>query len=472
MVEFEGRILDTRESGAPGETQPSHRRLEDRLRGLLRRHHVPGAQLVIRGGREPVAIELGELEHGRGEEVTRGAAFPVGSITKAFTATLAMMLVADGDIELDGPISEHLPAIRDLGGRLTLRHLLSHTSGLASGPSSEEVTAASLWRYVVDHCHRRNLVVAPGTAFSYSNLGYVLVGHLVEMVTGMSWWEAMESILLRPLGIEPVFVAGAAPRAPACPIASGHAVHAGAGRTRPVRQSLAPAEAPAGGLALSAESLAAFGAIHAPGEGGRPPILPPAVAAEMRRAAPSAEPFGLADGWGLGLAVFRSGETTWFGHDGNGDGTACYLRVDPIGGRVVALTSNASTGFGMWQELRAALEDEGIPIGGDQARPGAAAIAPPAECAGTYLNGDAEYVVAEGADGRLRLVVDGDAVGQLTIHPDLSFSLREDESGEQVFSGRFMRRSPGGAIDGIQFGGRLARARARVVRNAAAGKIA
>jgi hypothetical protein len=147
--------------------------------------------------------------------------------------------------------------------------------------------------------------------------------------------------------------------------------------------------------------------------------------------------------------------------------------VDPIGGRVVALTSNASTGFALWQELRAALAEEGIPLGDDPAalrpRP---VIAPPADCAGTYLNGECEYVVAGGDDGRLRLAVDGDVVGQLAIHPDLTFSLRDEAAAEQVFSGRFVRRSPGGGIDAIQFGGRLAFARARAVRRAAADRSA
>src|SRR5262249_50513397 len=61
-------------------------------------------------------------------------------------------------------------------------------------------------RYVRDYCRSRLLIQPPGAGFSYSNLGYVLAGHLVEAVTGMGWSEAVESVLLRPLGIDPVFV--------------------------------------------------------------------------------------------------------------------------------------------------------------------------------------------------------------------------------------------------------------------------
>lgn len=169
---------------------------------LARKHRVPGAQLAIHHDGETVDVEVGELQHGAARQVTRAAAFPVGSITKSFTATLAMVLVADGDLELDAPLGEYLSDLDELGERASLRHMLSHTSGLAAGPDSEDISSVSLARYVADHCRSHNLVQAPGTGFSYSNMAYVLVGRLIETVTGMSWREAMESILLRPLGIE------------------------------------------------------------------------------------------------------------------------------------------------------------------------------------------------------------------------------------------------------------------------------
>jgi CubicO group peptidase (beta-lactamase class C family) len=433
--------------------------LANELSLLARSHGVPGAQLAVLRGGDATTFELGELEHGSGRAVTPDAVFPIGSITKSFTATVAMLLVADGDLELDAPVREYLPALRELGDRITLRHLLSHTSGLASGPSSEELSTTSMWRYVVDHCHRRSAMLAPGQAFSYSNMGYILTGYLIEMITGMNWWEATESILLRPLGVTPAFVACPDRRPSLSAIASGHSVNTIAGRTTPVRQSLLLAEAPAGALALSARDLAALGALHL---GGASSLLPAELAAEMRRPVPAAEPFGLADGWGLGLALFRTGETTWVGHDGNGDGTACSLRMDPVGGWVVAFTSNATTGYGMWKDLLPVLDRAGIPIGGAPPASQAPAIPPPWDCLGTYANGDTEYVVSYGAGG-LGLAVDGDLLGQLTVHDDLVFSLRDSTTDQQAFDGRFLRDSSG-LIDALQFGGRLARLRDRPVR--------
>ncbi|MGH3961945.1 MAG: serine hydrolase domain-containing protein [Pseudonocardiaceae bacterium] len=442
---------------AEGQFEPplDRERLSDTLSALARKHQVPGAQLAIHHGGETVAIEVGELEYGTGHRVTRDAAFPIGSISKTFTATMAMILVADGDLELDAPLGEYLPELGDLGSWLTLRQLLSHTGGLAEGPDSAEALA-SIRRYVLDHCYSQNLVLPPGTGFSYSNIGYVLVGHLIETITGMSWWDAMKSIVLRPLRIEPTFI-GAAERRPLDrPLATGHSVNTAVGRTRPVTQSLALAEAPAGGLAVSAMDLVTLALTQL--DGRRSALLPTAYAVEMRQAVPSAEPFGLADGWGLGLAVFRNENTVWVGHDGNADGTACYLRVEPVNGTVVAFTSNANVGFGMWQELVSELCRAGLPLDSDSAvealgRP----TAPPPGCVGSYRNGDTEYLVTLQGNGKHCLVVDGEAVAWLRFHEDLTFSQQDVTSGQWMRAGRFLRNPVTGDLGGILVNGRVGR---------------
>jgi CubicO group peptidase (beta-lactamase class C family) len=431
------------------------------LSQMAKKYQVPGAQLAIRHEGETVAIEVGELEHRTGRRVTRDAAFPIGSISKSFTATLAMTLVADGDIELDAPVGDHLPELDGLGAELTLRHLLSHTGGLICGPYSEDVATTSLRRYVVEHCHRQNLVLPPGTGFSYSNMGYVLVGRLIEAITGMSWREAIASIVLRPLGIDPAFICDLAPTMPQRPVATGHSVNTVVGRTRPVHQALAPVEAPAGGLAVSAVDLVALGLLHA--GSGAPELLPAPFAAQMRQAAPTADPFGLADGWGLGLAVFGGGPADWIGHDGNADGTSCHLRINPADGWVIAFTSNANTGFAMWQELLGELARAGTPIGAPRAWAQGPPAPAPQGCAGTYANGDVEYVVTAAKDGQFHLVIDGDAA-RLTFHAGLTFSMVDPASGQQAFGGRVVRDRTTGKVDGIQVGGRLARRRIRGAR--------
>jgi CubicO group peptidase (beta-lactamase class C family) len=430
--------------------------LSDMLATLARKHQVPGVQLAIHLGGETVAIEVGEVEYRTGHRVARDAAFPIGSLSKTFTATLAMILVADGDLDLDAPLGEHLPELGDLGDELTLRQVLSHTGGLAAGPDSAEVLGTSIRRYVLDHCCRHNLVLPPGSGFSYSNIGYALVGHLIETITGMSWWDAMESVLLWPLGIEPTFICGGERRPLGRPLAIGHSVNTVVGRIRPVEQSLALAEAPAGGLAVSAVDLVAVGMTQL--GGGAPALLPTVYAEEMRRGVPSAEPFGLADGWGLGLAVFRDGNRTWVGHDGNAGGTACYLRVEPAYGCAVAFTSNSNIGLGMWQELVTELRSAGLPIDNySTIETLGQPTAPSPSCVGTYMNGDAEYSVSVQEDGNYYLAIDGEAVSRLAFYDGLVFSQQDLASGERLPAGRFLRDSITRDFYGIQVAGRVAR---------------
>jgi hypothetical protein len=285
------------------------------------------------------------------------------------------------------------------------------------------------------------------------------------MVTGMPWSEAVESILLRPLGIEPVFVNLPGTTPSGRPFATGHSVNIAAGRTRPVRQSGSPGEAPAGALALSAADLVKLGSIHV--GAGVPQLLPAADAEQMRKPVAGADPTGLADGWGLGLAVYQQASADWAGHDGNADGTCCYLRINPADGWVIALTTNASTGVGMWEDLLAELAQAGVPIdpvGEPSSGPrlvdfarGCPGAVPLSGCAGTYVNGDVEYTVGTSSSGAVHVSLDGDNPVPLTVHDDLTFSLPHPDTGRRMFGGRFVCEPATGQIYGIQVGGRLAR---------------
>ncbi|HEU5470787.1 MAG TPA: serine hydrolase domain-containing protein [Actinophytocola sp.] len=418
---------------------------------------VPGAQLAVHESGETWTVQLGIEERGEGRLVTRESTIPIGSISKTFTAALAMVLVSEGDLELDAPVTEYLPdlyrAAGDRAGRLTLRHLLSHTSGLPS--DHEQPRATSLRRHVLDCLRELDPLDRPGRAFSYSNIGYVLAGYLVEAVTGMSWWEAMEVVLLKPLGLNPAFVVGPTPRRHS---AAGHSVNPVLGRVRPVRQSLALVEAPAGAIAASAADLVTLGRLLA--GCADTDLIDPAVLAEMRTPILGAEPFGVADGWGLGLAMFRDGDQVWYGHDGTAEGTSCHLRFEPVSGTVVALTTNGSTGIPMWHELVTVLRGMGLRIGDyDGARRVESPTVPLAEyagCAGGYRNGEMDYSVHRAGE-KLHLTVDGESYGELVLYENLIFAVRDLDTGAIDQTGRFIRDSRRGEIGWIQVGGRLAR---------------
>lgn len=435
-------------------------RIHRRLVMLGEDHCVPGAQLAVHHGGETRHCEFGEVEHGTGRPMTADSKIPIGSITKTFTAAVAMILVADGDLELDAPLADSLPELdqvaRELGTELTLRHLLSHTGGLPSDP--DDIRTTSLRRHAIEACRDLNPLHSPGEGFSYSNIGYVLTGHLIEVVTGMSWREAVETILLRPLGLPGHFVVG--PHADAS-VVTGHAVNATLRRAVPVEQSLTAVDAPAGALAASALDLVALGRLLA---GKRlPAVVDPATLVEMRTPVRRAEPFGMADGWGLGLALYHQAGTTWVGHDGTGDGTSCHLRFDADSGSVVALTCNGSSGFAMWRELVGELHAAGLPVG-DYHGPHRLTkpITPPPGCTGSFLNGDTEYAVRAAEREELLLTVDGEPFADLSLFDGLIFAMRDSETGDTSQTGRFLRDPADGGIGWIQIGGRLARRRDRV----------
>lgn len=431
-----------------------------RLTELADAYSVPGAQFAVHHGGSTWTWAHGVTSAETGEPMTAEAPVPVGSISKVVTAVAAMVLVGDEDLDLDEPLIGHVPELRELPprlrNRLTLRHLLSHTGGL---PCDAEVYATTQRRHVLDCCRRAEPLSDPGRMFSYSNIGYLLTGHAVTAVTGMSWWEAVPALVLDPLGIPARFVVGH--QVPAN-LVTGHSARDG--RVRPVFQSLSSVEAPVGALAASALGLVELGR----GLLETDRLLDRELRDEMCAPVPGADPFGLADGWGLGLACYGSLGTAGYtvGHDGNGDGTSCHLRMNPATGTVVAFAANASTGFALWRELAPHLPDFGIPIGDYDALAVAGEPVPaPKGCAGEYANGCLEYQVAHNQDGTLRLTVDDEPFADLTVYTGHQFAMRDCDTGNTDQAGRFVVDHEGRVI-GLQVGGRLARKqleRARLV---------
>ncbi|AIS02179.1 serine hydrolase domain-containing protein [Streptomyces glaucescens] len=430
---------------------PSHQELRSRLDSLARVHRVPGAQLAVHTGTHVLSVHTGTADALTNAPFTAETAVPLGSVTKTATAAAVLLLADDGDLDLDEPVVELLPDLREIP-EVTVRHLLSHTAGLPTGPDSDSAAGTTVSRYLSAVCTARNTLFPPGTGFSYSNAGYVAAGRILSEVTGMTWQEAVAALVLEPLGIVPAFLGDAAP---ARPVASGHAFNTATGLVRPAHQNLAPVEAPAGALLASAEDLVALGRAVIGGSA----VLPAALAGRMRRPEPAADPGALADSWGLGLALFRQDGRVWCGHDGNAQGTSCHLRADPDSGVVVAFTGNAGAATALWRDITAELArltGIRVPTAPAAGTSRGAAVALP-ECAGTYRNGGTEYAVKLDGDGNPTLSVDGDYPIPLVCYPDLSCDLVDPATGRVEPGGRFHRDPATGAIDRLQISGRTAR---------------
>jgi CubicO group peptidase (beta-lactamase class C family) len=130
-------------------------------------------------------------------------------VSKQFTASAIMLLAADGKLSLDDDIRKHLPEIPDYGHPITIRHLLTHTSGLrdqwdllimARGGRFEEdrITEADVLEIVA---RQKGLNFVPGTEYLYSNTGYTLAGTIVRRVSGKSLRAFADERIFRPLGM-------------------------------------------------------------------------------------------------------------------------------------------------------------------------------------------------------------------------------------------------------------------------------
>ncbi len=124
--------------------------------------------------------------------------FEIGSISKSFASVVALQLVEEGLLDLHRPVDEYLPWLeaRWKGDRFTMHHLMSHTAGLPIGPEATPEAVSEVWAI-----REVELGCPPGQFFHYSNVGYKIVGLVIEEVTGQSCAKAIEDRILAPLGM-------------------------------------------------------------------------------------------------------------------------------------------------------------------------------------------------------------------------------------------------------------------------------
>ena len=194
---------------------------------LLRKHHVLGSAALLRSGLNRTVI----LSSSRRPEhiVTEQSLFRVASITKMATSLCALIAVDQGKLTLDDPITDifrFLPechSIPELRG-ITLRHLLSHTSGLRDPESLESALNENLpFPRILPGC----AVTEPGKAFRYSNLGFGLVGSLLEAVYGEPVSEVFSRLLFRPLSMRATLSAAGLNPSEIVPITRVYRYHPG-----------------------------------------------------------------------------------------------------------------------------------------------------------------------------------------------------------------------------------------------------
>lgn len=269
-------------------------------------------------------------------------AFRVGSITKTFVATVVLQLAAEGGLGLDDSVEQWLPGLVPNGRAITLRQLLNHTSGIYNY-TEDEALFRSLVRDPLRVLTPEELVAvatrhgprfAPGTDWSYSNTGYIVLGLVIEKATASPLEEQLRQRIFEPLGLARTSLPGAAALPP--PAAHGYLPPGnGLVATRGGKPVDVTAWSPtwawaAGALVSTAGDLARFYGALLGGE-----LLQPEQLREMRTAVAG-------PGYGLGLAVDRLQCGPALGHTGGVPGYTSIAYGSEDGSRQAIVLVNTT----------------------------------------------------------------------------------------------------------------------------------
>ena len=174
------------------------------VRAAMAQHRIPGvALIVIQNGRRVRIGAYGCSNLELNTPVRPGTVFEIGSITKQFTAACIMLLVQDGRLSVDDPVSRYLRGTPPAWSNITLRHLLTHTSGIKNytGLDGFELTRHLTQSQFIEKIGALPLDFPPGDKFAYCNTGFNLLGYVVENVSGKTYWDFLGTHILEPLGM-------------------------------------------------------------------------------------------------------------------------------------------------------------------------------------------------------------------------------------------------------------------------------
>lgn len=324
---------------------------QQRLDRLAEANRVPGAVLGVLHDGEVSVLATGTLNAETGVEVTTDSVFQIGSITKVYTATMIMQLADEGQLELDGPVVSLLPELRladdETAATVTIRHLLTHTSGIDGDHLEDTGRGDDVLERYVESCAKVGFTHPVGATMSYCNTGYILLGRVIEKLDGRSWDDSLRARILAPLGLEhSVTLPEEALR---YRTAYGHVTE----KDKPTR--LAPAWmlprscGPAGLITASAADVLAFARLHL--DGGLEVLSKDGVAAMQVPQVELPDRWTLGRHWGLGWILYDWNGGRVFGHDGNTIGQSAVLRIMPDTGDAICLLSNGGHTHDLYEQL-------------------------------------------------------------------------------------------------------------------------
>jgi CubicO group peptidase (beta-lactamase class C family) len=176
-------------------------RVADFVNGYLKKKQIPGCAVLVRKDGEVVlsaGYGMANLEHG--VAVTPKTVFQSGSVGKQFTAMAVMMLVEEGKLSLGDPVSKFLK-VPSSWSKITIRHLLTHTSGLGDYPDKFSLQKDYSEDELLKMVTAQELDFEPGDEWAYSNLGYLTLGLVIHKVTGKFYGDFLQERIFKKLGM-------------------------------------------------------------------------------------------------------------------------------------------------------------------------------------------------------------------------------------------------------------------------------
>jgi len=199
-------------------------RVDSLVKAYMAETHAPGLSVAVIRGRDTLMMAgFGLADRAKGRPATPATIYEIGSITKQFTSAAIMRLVDQHKLSIDDEMSKYLPQIPLHGNRVTIRNLLTHTSGIHSYTEvpawqphwGDDLAPDSIMGFVA----KDTFDFAPGTRYKYDNSGYVLLGMVIEKVSGQPYAKFLENEIFKPLKLthtsycpshptDPAFAAG------------------------------------------------------------------------------------------------------------------------------------------------------------------------------------------------------------------------------------------------------------------------
>jgi D-alanyl-D-alanine carboxypeptidase len=290
-----------------------------------------------------------------GRPLSLDTPFAIASVSKTFLAAEVLLLVDAGRLSLDDAAARLLPKVR-VGGaaidpRITIRMLLDHTSGLGDYLTSTKLDAAvradplAVWTPEQSLAYADRPAGQPGTGYHYANTNYVLLGLIVEQVTGRTLAQEFRARFFDPLGLSSASYQGAEPPAAELPTAYRYSSTRLNAKPQDVTDgtdirpftAITTATGAAGSVAISARDLAHWArALY----GGY--VLPPDLLELMVADATVTQTLKPAYPYGLGVQVFTIDGRITYGHSGRLVGARSIVRWFPDAGVAIAIVTNQS----------------------------------------------------------------------------------------------------------------------------------